>query len=58
MSLIGLRSFSVLVVTSTGSFVLPLTDGRVLVLYERGNIARPTIFARVATLSFRTRAVR
>lgn len=38
--------------------VLPLGESRVLVLYERGNYARPEIVARQATLSLRTRAVR
>lgn len=38
--------------------VLPLGEGRVLVLYERGSYARPEIVARQATLSLRTRAVR
>lgn len=38
--------------------ILPLGDGRVLVLYERGVWSRPEIMSRVASLSFRSRAVR
>lgn len=38
--------------------ILPLSDSRVLVLYERGEYERPEIVARQATLSLRTRAVR
>jgi hypothetical protein len=38
--------------------VLPLSEGRVLVLYERGILSRPEIVARTASLSLRTRAVR
>lgn len=38
--------------------ILPLSDARVLVLYERGEYERPEIVAREATLSMRTRAVR
>lgn len=38
--------------------ILPLSETRVLVLYERGEYARPEIVARQVTLSLRTRAVR
>lgn len=38
--------------------LLPLSDGRVLLLYERGDYYKPEIVARMASLSIRTRAVR